>query len=462
MSSPLIDSFNAVAERAPQRTALVEGDRSLIFSELRGQVQAYSDYLRNRGIEKGDAVLVYVPMGIPLYVILLALWHRGATAVFVDAWTSRNRLRQVAESIECKAFIGVPKAHLLRLSSPAVRRIPVKIWQWRWNSPPMNGREIAPVKCDEADTALVTFTTGSTGRPKGAKRTHGNLLSQARVLQRHFQLSPQDIDLATLPIFVLNNLAQGVTSVLGAFNPVSPESADPKVLTRLADKHHVSCTAGSLVIYEKWARHCREKGGPSSPLEKIFLGGAPVFPSLARELVTAFPDTRIEIVYGSTEAEPISSILADDLIAWENDVLTAGLPIGRPVPEIEVAIVQMTDDCLPELSEDTFAARCQAPGEVGEICVRGDHVLREYFHNPAAEARTKIHVGPSIWHRTGDAGYLDECGSLFLLGRVNSRIIIDHDWVISIAIRKRSQPTAGSPERHACRGQQPTFGGCRV
>src|SRR6266571_3983769 len=123
-----------LAERAalhPDRLAIVEYRRQraerVTFGELAERTAALAAGLRERGVAPGDRVLLFVPMSIDLYTALLACFHLGAAAVFVDAWADRQRLDAAVALVRPKAFIGTPKAHLLRLLSRAVRRIPIQI-----------------------------------------------------------------------------------------------------------------------------------------------------------------------------------------------------------------------------------------------------------------------------------------------------------------------------------------------
>ena len=177
------------------------------------------------GIKKGDNVLIFVPMSIELYKILSAVFYIGATAVFVDAWADKNRLNQALTIVPCNSFIACPKAFILKLMCKKVREVGINIVSGRI-SKPKTEIKIEPATPDTA--ALITFTTGSTGLPKAAKRTHEFLLEQHYVLKKHLQPEEDDIDMASLPVFVLHNLACGTTSVIPDFNPQKPADIVPK------------------------------------------------------------------------------------------------------------------------------------------------------------------------------------------------------------------------------------------
>src|SRR5438445_129989 len=304
----------------PDRLAIVEYRRQraerVTFGELAERTAAVAAGLRERGVAPGDRVLLFVPMSTDLYTALLACFHLGAAAVFVDAWVDRQRLDAAVALARPKAFIGTPKAHLLRLLSRAVRQIPIQIVA---GAPPFSLQRAARPKARTAPfevpgtaPALVTFTTGSTGKPKAAARSYAFLWAQHEVLADYLGLTEADIDLPTLPIFVLNNLALGDTSVLPDFDPRRPAEIDPPVIYRQLAAEGVTTSSGSPAFYERLAGWCAVRG-KRLPLRALFTGGAPVLPPLARLLAETVTGTA-HIVYGSTEAEPIASIEARDML----------------------------------------------------------------------------------------------------------------------------------------------------
>jgi acyl-CoA synthetase (AMP-forming)/AMP-acid ligase II len=418
------------ADRHPDRLAIVEyrkgRARRVTFGELNARVAALGAGIRAAGVRPGERVLLFVPMSIDLYVALLAVLHAGATAVFVDAWADRARLDAAVAAADPALFIGTPKAQLLRLLSRAVRRIP-RHWTAarRW---PQLARHEAPAARTaaervEADApALVTFTTGSTGAPRAAARSHGFLWAQHEVLAAHLQLRPDDVDMPTLPVFVLNNLALGIPSVLPDFDARRPAEIVPRRIVRQLRREGVTTTSGSPAFYDRlsaWA----EMQGERLALRGLWTGGAPVYPPLAERLARSVSG-EVHIVYGSTEAEPIAGTDAETMLAAmaeEDTHRLGGLFCGAPVPEIRVRIVRPHDGAIA-LGAAGWAEWELPRGEAGEIIVAGAHVLGEYYNAPAETRRHKIHDGEAVWHRTGDAGYLDAEGRLWLVGRVGARV----------------------------------------
>ena len=126
-------------------------------------------------------------------------------------------------------------------------------------------------------------------------------------------------------------------------------------------------------------------------------------------------------VSSSTEAEPISQLSASDLDAYP-PIAEHGLPVGMPEAVATVAILPMQPGAWPDTDEASWQRQVLPPNTIGEIVVSGPHVVQHYVNNPPAERETKIRVGQTIWHRTGDAGRLDAHGQLFLYGRCSQVI----------------------------------------
>lgn len=411
MTNNIVEKLFENAEKFPQKMAIIHKNEKITYSELAKDVKQYAQSFLEQGLQKCDNVLIFVPMTVELYKILAAIFYIGAVAVFVDAWADKNRLNQALMIVPCKAFIGCPKAFILKLFSEKIRKVPLNFVSKHIKK----AKKSHPIEsvCLR-DTALITFTTGSTGLPKAAKRTHEFLLEQHYVLKKHLSPKDNDVDLASLPIFVLHNLACGTTSVIPDFNPQKPADINPEKILRDIKRYHINTSVGSPRFYEKLAEYSEING-----LERVFTGGAPVFPKLAKLLQEKFNSTNVEIVYGSTEAEPIASISTKELLDF-NGKVQDGLYVGKPIENINLKIIEPIDEPVAN-----FESLWLRTGKIGEICVEGNHVLKEYFNSEKAQKYNKINYNGQIWHRTGDAGYLDEDGKLFLMGRVKNRFEVN-------------------------------------
>lgn len=422
--SNIADVFFRAAAKDPDRIAIIHHDRSITYGELARQVRSTAAHFQRKGLGRGDRVLVFVPMGIDLYRVVLALFSIGAGAVFLDAWVSWKRMELCCELARCKGFIGGWKVLALAWLSRPVRRIPIKLG----TSLPSEGKSETEV-VDPDDTALITFTTGSTGTPKAARRSHGFLAAQFEALIDELAPSPADVDMTILPIVLFLNLGIGCTSVIPDFKPSKPASFSAEVIAHELRRHTVDRLTASPSQVSALATHLTTTKTRLPGLKKIFTGGAPVFPRDAALMREAFPGAAVKVVFGSTECEPISSITAERLVEDHGEV-DKGLCVGNVFHRTALRIIRIEDRALPTARAGELLAMTLLPGSLGEIIVSGDHVLRSYFNNEEAYRRNKIIVDGTIWHRTGDSGFTDAQGQLFLTGRC-AQLIRRDDQVLA-------------------------------
>ncbi|MFP3942562.1 MAG: AMP-binding protein [Alphaproteobacteria bacterium] len=415
-----------------------DGRRVMSFGELGAASARLAGGLIARGVRRGDAVLVLQSMSPNLYLVLIALFRMGAVALFPDPQALRPTISAACRQFRPKAVIGAPAAHALRLVMPELRCVPVHVSTGI--ALPLtpsiaalsNGATASPSVCTPPESpALITFTSGSTGAPKAVPRSHLLLLNQHAAMRAHMPLEAGSTCLVTLPVLVLSNLLEGVTSILPSSDVRKPGSVDPGPLLAQIGENDAQAMIVSPALLERLVMAGEPESTNLAHVKQIFTGGGPVFPDLIESIGLRAPQARLHIAYGSSEAEPVAHIVADEISEEDRASMAAGggLLAGRPVPPVRIAIVRTGHDGpQPDVTLSAFEGLRCAPGERGEICVTGDHVVKTYA-DPAQNVETKIRVDGQIWHRTGDAGYLDDQGRLWLSGRWNARIPHDGDWL---------------------------------
>lgn len=425
----LVRRFLDTAARHPSRVAIIDGNgRRITFGELAKRSDALATAWRRRGIQSGDRVLVAMGLGIDLYATIAALWRLGACVVFPEPAMGRQGVAHAVRATKPKAFASAGLFRALLLLVPSLWSVPI------WLAP-KGGPGVSVVEdVDDDYPALISFTSGSTGAPKGIVRSHGFLQAQDDALGSLLRPEDEAVDLVAFPVFVVPNLAFGVTSVLPAWKVTRPARARADTILRQIEHESVTRALLPPVLCETLA------DGPVDPgLEHVMTGGGPVFPDLCERLTERMPNTRITAVYGSTEAEPIAhvevnEIASEDWLAMRNG---AGLLAGTPVPETRVRII---DD---------------------EIVVTGDHVNKGYLDT--ARNGEKLHENGTVWHRTGDAGRLDEQGRLWLLGRVDGRANGHYPFAVEVAARswpgvRQAALVAGDEPLLVLEGTEPADG----
>jgi cis-3-alkyl-4-acyloxetan-2-one decarboxylase / olefin beta-lactone synthetase len=379
-----------------------------------------------------------------MYTAMFAVQRLGAIAVFLDSWARHAHLGASAECVAPKAMISHRRAFELVAEIPAFARMPLRIVAGpadgfaasaRFEELTVHTAEapIAPVASE--DTALITFTTGSTGVPKGANRTHRFLSAQHRALDRIIPYEASDLDLPAFPIFSLNNLASGVSTLLPALDLAAPSPRDAAALYTQIQQRGVTCTTLSPSMFGGLSAFCLAEGLSLPGLRRVVTGGAPVSRDDLQRFRSIAPASAIWVLYGSTEVEPMAHIEAAEMLGLpgpaDPEVVEEGVNVGRPSPDLQWKFLRVVDGPV-NLSDGSWSGLEVPPGKVGELVVAGDHVCRDYYNNPEAFRRAKIVDGETVWHRTGDLARLDASGFLHVVGRVNNAIRRGDDYLFPV------------------------------
>jgi acyl-CoA synthetase (AMP-forming)/AMP-acid ligase II len=236
-------------------------------------------------------------------------------------------------------------------------------------------------------------------------------------------------------------------------DPSRPAKADPAKIVRAIQQHNATSTFGSPALWRNVAAYCLERKIQLPSLRRILVAGAPVPRQVIEQLHEVIsPEADVFTPYGATEALPVASLagrerqlrITDYELRSESaqstivnrqskiDISQASSPsgaqpwkgtcVGFPFDEIDVTIIRISDDPIPEWDDDLLVE----DGEVGEMVVTGPVVTKEYFQLPRANALSKIHEGETLWHRMGDLGYRDDDGRLWFCGRKAHRVETAH------------------------------------
>jgi len=448
---------------------------TLTFAELDAEVDAWGAYLAGRGVRPGDRTLVMVRQGLPLIAAAFALFKLGAVPVVIDPGMGlRHFLACVARS-QPRVLLGIPFAQFVsRVFRPSFRSVRVRVRAsgsmtsrlgpipGSGNRKPESGEHPAtdlsglrsPLSAlppplsgfaqSSPDTlAAILFTSGSTGAPKGVCYEHGMFDAQVRLVRETYAIEPGEIDLPLLPLFALFGPALGLTTIVPEIDPSRPAAVDPEKIVSAIRQEGVTNSFGSPTLWRKVADLCLARNLTLPSLRRVLCAGAPVPASLWADAPRFLTGGRFHSPYGATEVLPVSSIAADEI-----DVASLrGACVGRVLPENRVKIISIVDGPLASLAEATELPA----GAIGEIIVTGPTVTRQYDQLPEATKQAKIQtpkpklqtiagspgtsgtwnldIGVSapapagaVWHRMGDAGYLDTHGRLWFCGRVAERL----------------------------------------
>lgn len=400
MHSKIIQAILSHSENTPNKIALSTVDGSAItYQQLKEKIEAAAAYLTDSGLCRGDRIILSAQKDVEFIFLYFGAHLCGVINVIVDAKNNAEHLGYIASLVSPSLAFGADVDGCKSISFSDVD-FSNKV------------EEVSAGDCDENEAADIMFTSGTTGKPKGVVLSHHNIFSSASYINRFIGNNSKDVELLGLPIchsFGLGrlrcNMLTGATVVLhnGFANLKSVFSAFEKYnVTGFgmvpAVWAYIKRFSGTRIAKYAPQMHYIEIGSASMPLEDKKL------------LVSLFPDTRICMHYGLTEA---SRSVFMEFHENEGDLTTAGKSL---VPEVDVKI----------LKDDGSSVDV---GEEGEICVRGDMVMKSYFL-PADNANA-FH---GSYFRTGDWGYKSSDGNLYLVARKKELINVGGKKVSPIEI----------------------------
>lgn len=424
------------ARRAPTRLAVVaptgsRGWSSITYADLDERCDAIAHGLAERGLRRGDRVALFVNPGLDLIAITFALFKLGAVPVLIDPGMGRESMIACLAKTKPRAFIGVPLAHLVRrLASRRLVSIEIDVVVGARLFPgvptlkdiarPSRGT-FACTETTNDENAAILFTSGSTGPAKGVVYTHGMFDAQVRALRTLYAIRPDEVDLACFPLFALFDVALETTCVVPRLDATRPGACDPAQIANAIELHGCTYTFGSPAIWRRVAPWAVEGGVRFETLERVLIAGAPISPSLVASMRTRIHAAGdVHTPYGATECLPVSSISGAEIEGDTRELAESGFGtcVGRAAPGIDIALIDVHDRDLAAWSD----AYVKDGVAIGEICVRGDVVTREYADEPRFTRAAKIADGDRMWHRTGDAGWIDERERVWIVGRKAHRI----------------------------------------
>ncbi len=405
---------------------------SLTFRQLDDDSNLLADGLDSMGVRPGMRLVLMVPPSIDFISLTFAMFKAGVVTVLIDPGMGRrNLIRCLAES-EPEGFIGIPLAQavrtLLRGRFPKAKYNLTVGRRWFWG-----GKTIAqlrarrvhpdfkPVATAANDPAAIIFTTGSTGPPKGVLYRHGNFDQQATEIRDFYGIQPGEIDLPGFPLFALFNCAMGVTTIIPDMDPTRPAKVDPRNIIEAVNDWKVTQAFGSPALWNVVGRYCEDHQIVLPTLKRVLSAGAPVPPHVLKRMKAAIAlDGDVHTPYGATEALPVASISASEVLTETaaRSAAGAGTCVGRHFPGIDWKIIRITDEPIATLTD----AEELPPREIGELIVRGSVVTTEYVTRTDANALHKIRDGTTFWHRMGDVGYLEN-DRFWFCGRKSHRVM---------------------------------------
>ncbi|MBN8680662.1 MAG: AMP-binding protein [Chitinophagales bacterium] len=405
----IVQHFFQIAEKHPNRVAIATGKRLWTFEQFAHLIRQKVAALEQKGYGNNDNLIVMIPVSVELYATILAIFYLGGRVVLVDQIFPKSRVAYAYGKAECKGIITLPLFSWTRwlfFSWSLFQKV------FSLGKSAQTQRDISNKTPDE--TALLTFTSGTTGNPKSANRTHGFLDIQLQTIIAKTGLQLGDVHLSSFPVVTMCNLAVGATSILP---PKPGQKAAWAFLQRFCP---ITVVSASVEHFNTYLPNIQQP----HTLRKVVLGGSTLLPDFVKTVAQKIEPARIELVYGSTEAEPIATLTAQEYLE-QYRVEEKGVVVGNPHPNISVKIIQMDGEQWQEMPE----------GHIGEIMVAGPHVLASYYKDEQAFRENKLLINGTVWHRTGDAGYMRQ-SMLYYFGRMSLAWKEAGEWVSPLTCEK--------------------------
>lgn len=407
---------------------------SYTFLEFNELTNAYARGLEENGIGTGDRVLLMADPGLPLTVMIIALFKLGAVPVLVSPGMSPEGLAKCFEETEPKAFVGSPRANLQRkmkgwgkptcqLSISTGRSIPGVATGMKalYKIGMGDSREIFHHSMP-GDIAAISFTAGNDGAPKCVAHQHGQISAQADVMRETFDIEANEVSLSTHPLFTVFDPALNVVSAVIDVDNSQPDQADAKRLVQAIEAYKVSNLCLSPALMKTLAEHVKQEDIKLPLVRRIITFSATPRMEVIASLENALHDeARIYTAYGSAECFPATVVTNHDVDSTVEEMMESGegVCVGQPADNTEVKVIGPSDGKYKSMLD----APVLPPGMVGEIIVRGPHCSTKYWNQEEQTTHASIpdESGDS-WHRMGDMGSIDGNGRLWYCGRKSQRI----------------------------------------
>lgn len=436
--------FEETAGRYPENEIMVWGDRRITFREAKEEVDRLAKGMLRLGVKKGDKIAVWLPNMPEFLLTWIASSKIGAPLIPINTRYKESEFGYILGNCDATTLLFMPeflKINYLemvrtvcpeidscapgRLASkrfPFLKNIIMAGGMRREGTIPYgdvlaSGAAVADRELEETerrirveDDLVIVYTSGTTGYPKGAVHTHRILKNEYRICNWR-NLNENDKFLAFLPWFhVGGGFSQIIPCLITGGTLVIMSSFDPAEAMRLIAGEKITQLDGIPTHFIMMLDHPELGKHDLGSLKGGWVGGAPVTKEVAMGMIRKLGLKEMVVVYGMTETTSVTTFTkVGDTI--DHIISTDGLPISTldDVPGFEVKI------------DDPATHAELPPGMEGEICVRGDIVMKGYYKNPE---ETAVAIDRDGWFHSGDLGIKFADGYFKLTGRVKDMFIV--------------------------------------
>jgi long-chain acyl-CoA synthetase len=405
------ESLLQTAEKLGDKVALLYRDQKISYSTLLEWTRLYASLLQQQGVKPGDIVAICFENSPEFVCSYYALAWLGAAVLPVNILLTSKEIEYILR--DCRATMVITRSEFwprfaaaaaggtlalrkaVLVGSPVDSSDAIEVVSLTEEYLKLNPIDSPPAQVPENSLAVLIYTSGTTGTPKGVMLSHHNLMSNAAAVARATSALENDTFLLLLPVFhITSQTVCMLTPILIGASIAIVSKMDRAEMAHALGEFRPTIFVAVPSIYNMLAAL---PPSLNSPVRLYVSGGAPLPAEIQNRFESAHGQP-IYAGYGLTEASPV--------VSWNIPGANRPGSVGRPIQGVQVKIVGPQMEALPS-------------GETGEICVMGDLVMLGYFNRPEETAQAIV----DGWLRTGDMGYVDDEGYLFIVDRKKEMLI---------------------------------------
>lgn len=408
------DFIECSAQRLPEKTAIIHQNERVTYRQLDSMANRLANALLDMGVQQGDRVAVFMDNSIEAVISIFAILKAGAAFMVINHTTKEDKLNYIMNNSRANVILAQDRRAevVYRVNSSYLRSVII-------SGPEYGGKSFISFegivtsgsdrplrsKCIDLDLASIIYTSGSTGQPKGVMLSHLNMVSAAHSITTYLENNENDVIIDVLPISFDYGLYQILMGFkIGGTVVLEKSFAYPYQIIQTVIREKVTGLPGVPTIFALLLQMKDIDKADFSSIRYITNTAAALPVSHIKKLGKLFPGAKLFSMYGLTECKRVSFLPPDELRRRPTSV-------GKGMPNEEVYIVNEGGDRV-------------APGEVGELVVRGSNVMLGYWEKPEESAkclREGKYPGERVLY-TGDLFKMDEEGYLYFIARKDNII----------------------------------------